>query len=124
MDPISGGDPHVAGPGDTLGIAFVCDDQDQQRARSVQESVSLVLAFANDGTEGAANDVEDWPGCTDGRPLRPGEIANCAQTDGTGAFATLPLLRHWAQGYHFFNGNPRYSIAISLRALPAERDQQ
>ena len=120
MNPISNGDDHVAGPGDSLGIAFVCEAQDQQRALAVQESVSLVLAFANFGVMDAANDTESWPGCNDGRPLEAGEFANCAETDGTGRFATLPLLRHWAQGYLGFRGNPRYSIAIALKALGLE----
>ena len=124
MDPISENDSHVAGRGDSWGLAFLCSDDDEQRSQAVESSVSLVLAFANQDVNGADNDVDWWPGCSGGRAVAQNELANCAETDGQSGFAVLPLLRTWAQGYSAYIGSPTFRIGIALKSLLPDENQQ
>ena len=104
-------------PDSSLGISFRCDAPDGERAATVESSVNVVLALADESAQGTISNVRSWPSCSDGPDPPPVGRVWCAETKGRPGFAILPVERTLAFGYLGHLRRQRFKFGISLKPV-------
>lgn len=99
--------------GGAFGIAFICQNDDEDRAVAVQSSVEVTLAWGMRYIDEIRDGVVTWPNCPDAAMAEEARNATCARTQGFGQYIPMPITREWRSRIAV---DDTFAFGIGLRA--------